>query len=260
MRYVFIVLAFISMSACKPAQSSMKLATNQVIAHRGAWKAKNLPENSIAALKHAIALGCAGSEFDVRMTSDHVLVVNHDADYNDLIIEESTYLELSKYKLSNGELLPTLKDYLLAGMKNNPGTGLVCEIKPSKIEGRNVLMAEKALELVAELGAERYVSYYISFNIEVLQRIIEIDPNVKTQYLDGTLSPEDLKKKGISGLDYAMPVFKNKREWIESAKTYNLKLNAWTVNKVDDMDWFLGYGFDYITTNEPELLFERINR
>ena len=262
MRYILIVLVFIGLNACKSSQmtSSIKFADNPVIAHRGAWKAKNLPENSIASLKHAIALGCSGSEFDVRMTSDHVLIVNHDPHYNDLLIEESTYSELSKQKLSNGETLPTLKEYLLAGMENNPSTGLVCEIKPSKIEGRNVLLAEKVLEMVNEANAQSYISYYISFSFELLERVLQINPDAKTQYLDGSMSPRDLMESGILGLDYAMPVFKENLQWIESAKKLNLKLNAWTVNEKNDMDWFLGYGFDYITTNEPELLFERFHR
>jgi len=66
-------------------------ADNVVVAHRGAWKSNNFPQNSIASLKQAITLGCTGSEFDVRMTSDNVLIVTHDSDYNELDIEESTY-------------------------------------------------------------------------------------------------------------------------------------------------------------------------
>lgn len=260
MRFIFMALAFLTFNACKStkAESAFAFAENPVIAHRGAWKALNLPQNSIASLKHAIELGCTGSEFDVRMTADNVLVVNHDPDYNGLFIEETTYSELSKHKLSNGEVLPTLRDYLLAGMENNPGTGLVCEIKPSKTEGRNVLMAEKVLELVDELKAEKYISYYISFSYELLKRIIEINPNAKTQYLDGSKSPETLRDDGVSGLDYAIHIFKRKPEWIESAKAHNLKLNAWTVNRTKDIDLFLANGFDYITTDEPELVFERI--
>lgn len=231
---------------------------NPVIAHRGAWKSQNLSQNSIASLKHAIALGCAGSEFDVRMTSDHVLVVNHDPDYHGLFIEEHTYAELSTYRLSNGELLPTLEDYLLAGMENNTHTGLVCEIKPSHTEGRNIVMAENVMALVEELKAENHVSYYISFSYELLEKIIEINPRAQTQLLDGSMTPEQLKEAGISGLDYAARVFKRNPEWINSAKEQNLMLNVWTVNNKSDMDWFLSYGFDYITTDEPELLFERV--
>ncbi|RXJ44406.1 glycerophosphodiester phosphodiesterase family protein [Gelidibacter gilvus] len=260
MRLIILVLTFISLNSCKSTmmESSGVIANNPVIAHRGAWKAENLPQNSIASLKHAIALGCAGSEFDVRMTADHVLVVNHDPDYMGLFIENHTYSELSKHKLSNGELLPTLKDYLLAGMENNPNTGLVCEIKSSKTEGRNVLMAENVMALVDELKAESYMSYYISFSYEILEKIIEINPDAQTQLLDGSMSPEALKEAGISGLDYAANVFRKNPEWIKSAKEHHLKLNVWTVNKEKDMDWFLNSGFDYITTDEPELLFERI--
>ena len=47
---------------------------NQVIAHRGAWKKNNFPQNSIASLNEAVKLGCYGSEFDVWMTADNVLV------------------------------------------------------------------------------------------------------------------------------------------------------------------------------------------
>src|SRR5687767_8558938 len=76
---------------------------NIVIAHRGAFKKANHPENSIASLETAIRLKCAGSEFDVRMTSDDSLIINHDPDFRGLEIEKSTYAELLKFPLSNGE-------------------------------------------------------------------------------------------------------------------------------------------------------------
>lgn len=259
MRYLFLVFLILSFSACTPqAQKKITFADNPVIAHRGAWKAKNLPENSIAALKHAIELGCAGSEFDVRMTLDSILIVTHDPDYNGLFIEEHTYATLAKYKLENGETVPTLKEYILKGMENNKTTGLVCELKPSKTEGRNVLMAEIAVALVKELKAQEYISYYISFSYEILQKIIELNPKAKTQYLDGSKSPETLSKESISGLDYAVHILKKKPEWIQQSKDQKLKLNAWTANSEEDLDWLIANNFDYITTNEPELLFERL--
>ena len=236
----------------------MVFADNEVIAHRGAWKAKGLPENSIASLKHAIALNCAGSEFDVRMTKDEVLIVAHDPDYSGLDVETSTYKELAKFKLSNGETLPTLKDYILAGMTENDSTGLVLEIKPSKVEGRNIIITNRVMALVKELEASSFVSYYISFSYPILKRIIEIDPEAKTLYLDGSKSPLDLKKDGISGLDYLVYKLKMRPQWIEKAKQLGLVRNAWTVDKPEDIDWLLANNFDYITTNEPELVFEHI--
>ncbi|HSR40202.1 MAG TPA: glycerophosphodiester phosphodiesterase family protein, partial [Phnomibacter sp.] len=97
----------------------MSFANNQVVAHRGAFKANRFPENSIASLREAIRLGCTGSEFDVRMTADDSLIINHDEHYHDLEIEQTSFAQLSQFKLSNGEALPTLRQYLLAGMTNN---------------------------------------------------------------------------------------------------------------------------------------------
>ncbi|HZJ21607.1 MAG TPA: hypothetical protein VFD35_14830, partial [Pricia sp.] len=47
-------------------------------------------------------------------------------------IAETSYADLAVRKLSNGEKLPTLREYILAGLENNTTTRLVCEIKPTK--------------------------------------------------------------------------------------------------------------------------------
>ena len=260
MRKLIILILFISLYACKTTyfENAISFSNNPVIAHRGAWKTENLPENSIASLKQAIALKCKGSEFDVRMTSDNVLIIVHDAVYNDFIIEETPYKEFAKFRLPNGEKIPTLKEYIVAGMQNNNTTGLVLEVKPSKIEGRNLLIAEKVMQTVKELKAEPYVLSYISFSLEILKKIKELDNNAETQYLDGSIIPEKLKANNISGLDYPLYKLRKYPEWIESAKKLGLTLNAWGVNKIEDMDWLLANQFDYISTDEPELLFERI--
>ena len=260
MRYLIVLFICIGFVSCDSTskETEINFADNSVIAHRGAWKAKGYPKNSIAALREAINLKCTGSEFDVRMTVDEILIVTHDADFAGLDIESSTYEELAKHKLPNGETLPTLKDFISAGMTNNTTTGLVCEIKPSKIEGRNKLMAEKAVALVKELKAEAYIAYYISFSYDVITHIKEIDPNSKVLYLDGSKTPVELKNDNITGLDYFVWKLKNNENWITEAKELGLKLNAWTANKQEDIDWLIAKGFDYITTDEPELTFDRI--
>lgn len=260
MRILLTASLIILLVSCKtiPQKETISFANNPVIAHRGAWKTNNLPQNSIASLKQAITLKCTGSEFDVRMTKDNVLIVTHDADYNDLVIEESTYAELSKHKLPNGEILPTLKNFLLAGMQNNTATGLVCEIKPSKIKDRNIIITKEVMKLVKKLKAEPFILTYISFSYEILIKVKELDSNAKTQYLDGSKSPEILKNDNITGLDYLTYKLKQHPEWIENAKKNGVLLNAWVADKVEDIDWLLANDFNYITTDEPELVFERI--
>ena len=240
------------------AQDANLFNNNKVVAHRGAWKIGGLPQNSIASLKKAVELGCAGTEFDVHLTADNVLVLCHDNSYMGMTIEKTTYNELVKQPLPNGEKLPTLKEYLVEGMKQNK-TKLFLEIKSSSTVERTVRTAEKAVGLVKELGAEGWV-FYIAFNYSAAKRIAELDPKAQVAYLNGDASPQQLKGDKISGLDYNLNVFKKNREWIKEAKTLGLNINVWTVNKPEDMDWLLEQGVDYITTDEPEMLLKKVSR
>lgn len=231
---------------------------NAVVAHRGAWKKNNLPENSIASLRHAIDSKLAGSEFDVWRTADDSLVINHDAHYNKLLIEETNYADLIKFKLSNGEKLPTLHEYITEGKKNNKHTLLVCEIKPSEIsKERGKKTALKVVETIKKLNADKITSY-ISFDYEILKQIREVDTKTSLQYLEGNKAPDEVKLDHITGVDYHYSVFQKHPEWIKIAKDNNITLNVWTVNDAEVMDWIIRNNFDYITTNEPELLKERI--
>lgn len=109
-------------------------AQTQVIAHRGFWKAEGSAQNSIAGLKKAAEAKVYGSEFDVQLTADGVVVVNHDDAIDGLVIGETAYDKLKDLKLKNGEKLPTLADYLEAG-KKLPDVQLILEIKPHKNKG-----------------------------------------------------------------------------------------------------------------------------
>jgi glycerophosphoryl diester phosphodiesterase len=259
---IYFILALPGFSSChvpgKLALPAPVFAPNVVVAHRGAFKKNNLPENSIASLKQAIALRCTGSEFDVRMTTDDSLVINHDPVFHGLEIEKIRYKELLAYQLSNGEKIPTLREYILAGVKSNNSTRLVCEIKPSAIsKERGKYIAVKVLALVKQLKARSIVEY-ISFDYGILEKIIETDPTAVTQYLAGDKSPDQLKAAGIDGADYHYSVFKNNPSWIQVARQNNIFLNVWTVNNPDEMDWAIANKFDFITTNEPELLLDRL--
>lgn len=233
-------------------------ADNPVVAHRGAWKAKQLPENSIASLREAIALRCTGSEFDIHRTADDSLVINHDPHFFNLPIEQTDYATLIKNRLSNGEKLPTLREYLLAGLQNNTSTRLILEIKPSAIsKERGQETAVRVVKLVQELHAES-MSAYISFDYDILKKVLQLDPKAHTQYLEANQTPDQVKADGMGGIDYHYSAFTKHPEWIESAKKNGLVLNAWTVNDTTTMDWLLKNKFDLITTNEPGLLMERV--
>ena len=262
MKLSFLILVPLLFCACNSShkinQTSMKFAKNQVIAHRGAWKEGQLPENSIAALEAAFALGCAGSETDVHMTADSALVINHDNEWAGLTIQKSNLNEIRKTRLSNGELVPLLREFLTA-VKQQTGTKLVLEIKPS-VRGREWANAtvQKIVAMVQEMNVQQWI-VYISFDYEMLKEVLKLEPLANTQYLNGDKTPEQLKQDGIQGADYHFSVFQKHPEWIPSAKENNIDLNAWTVNEEKTMNSLLANNFNFITTNEPELLFQLIH-
>ncbi len=253
---LFIVAGIFAADMSAQIKKTITFAPNPVVAHRGAFKKNGFPENSIASLKEAIRLGCTGSEFDVRMTADDSLVINHDPHHNRLEIEKTAFSELRHFPLANGEPLPTLRSYLLAGLENNHHTRLVVEIKPSGIsKERGRLIADKVLQLVKELKAAHLV-VYISFDYEILKELRRLDATASLQYLEGTIAPAQLKADGMNGADYHFSVFKNKPHWIKEAKDNGIALNAWTVNDEETMKWLIKEGFDFITTNEPEKILQ----
>ena len=255
----FFVIVLGCMST-KEANRSNRFASNPVVAHRGAFKKNGLPENSIASLREAIRLQCAGSEFDVWMTADDSIVLNHDPHFNKLLIEQSNFSSLDSFRLSNGERIPTLRECLRAGLENNTKTRLVLEIKPSGIsKNRGKLVAERVVKLVKVLQAD-VMTVYISFDYDILKQILIVDPKASVQYLNGDKSPAQLQADGIAGADYHFSVFRKNPDWIAEAKKHKILLNAWTVNDAETMDWLLKEGFDFITTNEPELLLEKTKR
>ena len=229
------------------------MAQTKIIAHRGAWKSKGLPENSIASLKEAASQKLFGSEFDVHYTKDNVLVVNHNNDFMGIDIATSTYQELLAKKHPNGESIPTLKEYLEAGKKLK-GMRLILELKTSKISTERTLESAVAVvKMVKELKAEK-VTDYIAFSYDACLKLHELAPNANIQYLNSDKAPADVKKDGINGIDYYQNVFKEHPEWIKQANDLGMQTNVWTVNKKEDMLYFMDQGVQYITTNEPELL------
>lgn len=234
-------------------------ATNGVIAHRGAWKAKKLPKNSIASLKQAMKLGVAGSEFDIHETADGVLVVHHDNTFNGLMIEKTNYADLLKFKLSNGEPIPTLEQYIKTGMTQHR-THLIAELKPSIIsKERSLELADKVVAMVERLHAQDWV-IYISFSYDILKRIHELDPKARLMPLQKSVSVPQMKADGMWGIDFYFGAFKKNPELMEVAHSNGLRVNAWTVDKPEVMDELLRRGVDYITTDEPEILLKKVSQ
>lgn len=232
------------------------MAQTQVIAHRGYWKTDGSAQNSIAALLKADSIGCYGSEFDVWLTADDKLVVNHDPVFKLKSMERSTAANLTSLKLDNGENLPTLEQYLKAAQKIR--TRLILELKVLSSPERETKAIEKIVALVKKLKLNDRMEY-ITFSLHATKEFIRLAPaGTPVFYLDGKLSPKELKEIGCAGPDYHLSVFRKHPEWIKECHDLGMKVNVWTVNKEKDMKWLIEKNVDFITTNEPELLISKI--
>jgi len=57
-------------------------------------------------------------------------------------------------------------------------------------------------------------------------------------------------------LDYNINVMRKNPHWIKEAHDLGLTVNVWTVNKQEDMEWLLDENVAFISTDEPEMLFQ----
>ena len=223
-------------------------AQTQVIAHRGFWKTEGSAQNSIAALEKAAEEKLYGSEFDVQVTLDGKLIVNHDAKFQGFVIAETPYKQLKKIRLNNGEKLPNLKKYLKKGKKLD--IQLILEIKSHKSKEVEDKMAADIVKMVKKMGLEKQVEY-IAFSLNVCEQLAKLIPESEIAYLNGDITPTELKKKGINGIDYHYNVIEKHPEWIKEAHDLGMKVNVWTVNKEDMMKKLIDRKVDYITTDQP---------
>ena len=246
MKRIFILMAALLVGLTAVAQP-------KIVAHRGYWRTDGSAQNSITSLQKAAAVGCYGSEFDVWLTADGVPVVFHDATIDGIRIEDTTFATLMNHRLQNGEFIPTLQQYLTEGSKIE-GCQLILEIKPHRNEVRDKRIADMCVDLVRTLGLEKKTEY-ISFSKVVCQRLHEISPESKVAYLNGELSPAQIKEMGLTGIDYNDKVFVKHPEWLQEAKQLGVEVNVWTVDGEENLRHHVNLeGVDLITTNDPEIL------
>ena len=247
-RLFLLLLAGCLMTAC-----SEKPAEPQVVAHRGYWKTEGSAQNSIASILNAGRIGAYGSEFDVNLTCDGALVVNHDFTYHGLKIYENTLADLrcDTLRLSNGEIIPTLDEYLEAS-KQYPEMKLVFELKSEGDPQYEAVALPACVEAITRLGVADRVEF-ISFSLSACKEFARLMPKNVVEYLGGEIAPAELHKMGITGIDYEYNVLYEHPEWIGEAHKLGMVVNTWTVNQEEDMRKLLELGVDQITTNEPEL-------
>lgn len=225
------------------------------IAHRGDWNGN--AQNSRASLQKALQNNYYGSETDVWKTEDGRLMVNHDPSYNGVTIRTSNYADCQALKLSNGEKMPTLDDFLTIMQETTSPTKLIIEIKEASGEYTyNERAAEETVKLVKQYNVQDKVEY-ISFSWEACLKVHALDPDAKVAFLssnskaDDKKTPSEVAKAGLTGIDYSTDLMHANPGWYDQAHKLGLSVNVWTIGTKDAATTERNYGADFITANNP---------
>ena len=231
-----------------------------IVAHRGFWKSEQggMSENSIASLKAAQDAGFWGSECDIHITADDVVIVNHNKDIAGKKIATHNFADFERDLLPNGERRPTLDEYLFQTEKCST-TRLIIEFKRQPAGDREDLLVDKTIEALKAHGLydpERVL--FISFSRHICEKVAAEHPRFINQFLSsdiiGNQNPEAYAALGINGADYFYPMFASHPEWVAAAHACGMSVNAWTVDKEKDIRKMIETGVDAITSNEPLLV------
>ncbi|MER5361954.1 glycerophosphodiester phosphodiesterase family protein [Streptomyces sp. NPDC002785] len=250
-----------------------------VFAHRGA--SAYAPENTLAAVDKADALGFDWVENDVQFTKDGVLVVVHDTDLKRTTNAEEVFPDRAPWAVKDftaaeiarldagswfgpqfaGTRVPTLKQYLDRIERNHQK--LLLEIKsPETYPG----IEKETLRVLSQKGwldrdhvKNRLVVQ--SFGADSVKKVHQQRPDVTTGFL-GTPAVADLPSyaaftdqinpsyTSISA-DYVTAVHA-----LKGAHGKRLRVNTWTVNDAATAAKTAGFGVDGIITNTPDVVRE----
>lgn len=222
-----------------------------IIAHRGAWAETGYPQNSLAALKEALSLDIFGSECDIWKTGDGIFVINHDKTYDWKDVTTTSYQELAKTPLPNGEPLPTLDDFLTAVETSPTQTKLVIELKSNA-------QPLEVFDTVYRRGLLHKV-IFITYSYEKCKTFADLGCGSITYFIGHSRTPEEVKEDGIGGFYYVESEIRKEPDWVERSQAAGVQLVLGSVTNPTIMAQYIDRGCLF-SSNKPITLVKAINQ
>lgn len=233
----------------------------RVIAHRGF--SSRAPENTLAAVRQAIAVGADMVEVDVTVTADGHVICLHD-DTLDRTTDgsgraaETTLAEIRRLDAGSwfspeyaGERVPTLAE-VLDTVRNRILINV--EIKPEAV-GHGVVPRVAELIVAHGMTGDVMVS---SFSPEALRRMKTTEPAIVTACLfndelhAGRDPLEILQETGARGFN--LSARQVTPDIVERCHRHGVPVAVYTVNRRRQMRRLVAMGVDAIFTDHPERL------
>jgi glycerophosphoryl diester phosphodiesterase len=238
-----------------------------VIAHRGF--SAEAPENTLAAVRAAIATGADMVEVDVTLTADGEVVVIHDDTLDRTTdgsgkVAEHTLDQLLRLDAGSwfarrfrGERIPSLAQVL----DEIRGRILInVEVKPEAVgEAVEGGIAEKVVRLITEREMKDQV-IVSSFEPRALLQIDEIDPEIATASLYNEELHRDMDPLAIVGAVGARALNLSQDQAtsaiVERCQQNQIQVGVYTANRAKSMRRLIRMDVDAIFTDHPDRLIE----
>jgi len=205
-----------------------------LLGHRGARAVKSIPENTLLSFDLALAHGCDGFEFDVRLTGDSQAVICHDP--------ETRRAEVARSRAQQLIGLPRLQEVLIRYQRN---AFLDIELKVSGLE-----------KIIARELPKRMPSRGVvisSFLPAVLNAVHAENLAIPLGLICETKA--QLNRWGDLPVEYVMLnhalAFPDR---IGEIQGQGKRVFVWTVNRAAEMRRFADWGVDGIIYDETERL------
>lgn len=224
-----------------------------MVAHRGVSGLET--ENTCAAFVAAGNRSYHGIETDVHITADDKYVAFHDDETRrmaaeDVIIEKTDFATLRGMILRQKDgnfgrtdlRIPTMQEYIE-----------ICKQyeKIAVLELKNHFRKEEVFEICDIIEKIGYLDsvIFISFDFENLVYVKEKLPSQPVQFLTGKCDEELAKKLASLGMDLDIYFEGFDAETAERCHRYGIKVNCWTVDRLEDAARLAELGAAYITSN-----------
>lgn len=247
----------------------------RVVAHRGG--ASIAPENTLAALEAALSLGVDAIEIDVRLSSDGVPVLMHDATVDRTTDGEGGVAGMTRFELHSldaggwfgrgftDEPVPTLDEAIVLV---DGRAELLVEIKGGEVEHRGITAAVVAV--IHRHGATPWC-WLLSFHDTVLDSAAILAPDLRRAKLAvGPLPVPGLwfdhrLRVGIPGPRTTVAAMGLNRHFVHGALSDRLRARGvevwiWTLEDAESIGHALRHGADALITDDPGAALEVLGR
>lgn len=238
-----------------------------VIAHRG--ESSSAPENTLSAIRAALASGASGVEFDIHLTKDGHPVVIHDATVErstngqgtvaEMTLEQIRALDAGSWFASPfaGERVPTLDEAIEAIVAP---AFMVMHLRDHE-NGSD--RCERAVMDAIERHDCRKRTVVTNHTRHGLQRLRELDPRTRLCWIPygGEPAEEYVDDSYYLGCRFMQPKISEITESLVAyAHNKGMWINAFWADEIEDMERMIALKVDGIITNCPRRLRELLKQ